>query len=69
MAAIRVLLVDDESLVRVAVKGILAAHEDIEVVGEAATGDEAVSSVERLQPHVVGSGYTHAENGWSGCRT
>jgi DNA-binding NarL/FixJ family response regulator len=53
MAAIRVLLVDDESLVRQALRGILATHEDIDVVGEAASGDEAVSSVERLHPHVV----------------
>jgi len=53
MAAIRVLVVDDESLVRQALRGILAKHEDIEVVGEAATGDEAVLAVERLQPHLV----------------
>jgi DNA-binding NarL/FixJ family response regulator len=53
MEKTRVLLVDDESLVRRILKGILAAYEDIEVVGEAATGVEAVSSVERLQPNVV----------------
>ena len=53
MEKTRVLLVDDESLVRRILKGILAAYEDIEVVGEAATGVEAISSVERLQPNVV----------------
>ena len=53
MAGIRILLVDDESLVRKILKQILATYPDVEVVGEAAAGDEAISSVERLQPHVV----------------
>src|SRR5687768_3364465 len=53
MAITRVLLVDDESLVRQVLREILAAHSDIELVGEATTGDEAIISVERLQPHVV----------------
>src|SRR4051812_31446945 len=50
---IRVLIVDDDTSVRQVVTGILSPHEDIEVVGEATTGDEAVSSVERLQPDLV----------------
>jgi DNA-binding NarL/FixJ family response regulator len=53
MAGTRVLLVDDDSLVRKVLSRILADHEDIEVVGEAATGEEAISSVGRLEPHVV----------------
>ena len=53
MAPTRVLLVDDEYLVRLVLARILADHPDLEVVGEAATGDEAISSVERLRPHVV----------------
>src|SRR5687767_108163 len=53
MAAIRILLVDDESLVRKVLRQILATYPDVEVVGEAAAGDEAISSVERLQPHIV----------------
>jgi DNA-binding NarL/FixJ family response regulator len=53
MAAIRILLVDDECLVRKVLRQILATYPDVEVVGEAAAGDEAISSVERLQPHVV----------------
>lgn len=52
-SAIRVLIVDDETLVRGVLRSILAEHQDVEVVGEAATGDEAVSSIERLQPNVV----------------
>ena len=53
MTGIRILLVDDECLVRKILKQILATYPDVEVVGEAAAGDEAISSVERLQPHVV----------------
>ena len=49
----RVLLVDDESLVRRILKQILASYQDVELVGEAATGYEAVAAVERLQPNVV----------------
>ena len=53
MAATRVLLVDDESLVRRILKQILSAYQDLELVGEAANGEEAISAVERLQPDVV----------------
>ena len=53
MAAIRVLLVDDESLVRKVLRQILAAYPDMELVGEAATGYEAISTVDRLQPDIV----------------
>ena len=49
----RVLLVDDESLVRRILKQILASYQDVELVGEAASGYEAVAAVERLQPDVV----------------
>jgi DNA-binding NarL/FixJ family response regulator len=52
-AATRVLLVDDESLVRRILKQILSAYQDLELVGEAANGEEAISAVERLQPDVV----------------
>jgi DNA-binding NarL/FixJ family response regulator len=53
MAATRVLLVDDESLVRRILKQILASYPDMELVGEASTGYEAIASVERLQPDIV----------------
>ena len=46
MATIRVLLVDDECLVRQVLTRMLTAYPNMEVVGEAATGDEAISSVE-----------------------
>ena len=53
MATTRVLLVDDESLVCRILKQILAGYQDMEVVGEAANGKEAISAVERLQPDIV----------------
>ncbi len=53
MNTIRVLLVDDECLVRKILTQILASHHDMEVIGEAATGEEAISSVENLRPHIV----------------
>ena len=53
MAPTRVLLVDDESMVRRILKQILTSYRDMELVGEAATGDEAIAAVERLQPDIV----------------
>jgi len=52
-ATTRVLLVDDESLIRRILKGILAGYQDLELVGEAANGEEAISAVARFQPDVV----------------
>jgi DNA-binding NarL/FixJ family response regulator len=51
--SITVLLVDDQALVRAGFRMILEAEEDIEVVGEASDGDEAVDAARRLQPDVV----------------
>ena len=51
--SIRVLLVDDQQLVRTGFRMILADEEGIEVVGEAANGREAVDSAARLRPDVV----------------
>jgi DNA-binding NarL/FixJ family response regulator len=48
-----VLIVDDQSLVRAGFRMILEAEEDIEVVGEAADGREAVEEGRRLKPDVV----------------
>jgi DNA-binding NarL/FixJ family response regulator len=51
--SIRVLLVDDQALVRAGFRMILDAEEDIEVVGEAADGAQAVSSAARFNPDVI----------------
>ena len=51
--SIRVLLVDDQALVRAGFRMILDAEEDIEVVGEAADGEQAVSSAARFKPDVI----------------
>jgi DNA-binding NarL/FixJ family response regulator len=48
-----VLIVDDQALVRAGFRMILEAEEDMEVVGEAADGREAVAEARRLRPDVV----------------
>ena len=50
---IRVLIVDDSSAVRDGLQSILRAHPEIEVVGEAADGLEAMDEAERLRPDVI----------------
>jgi NarL family two-component system response regulator LiaR len=52
-ATIRVLVVDDHTLVRKGTRALLAEVEDIEVVGEAADGREAVDQAETLRPDVI----------------
>lgn len=50
---IRVYLVDDHALVRTGMKMILSGETDIEVVGEAETGEDALREIRQLQPDVV----------------
>jgi PAS domain S-box-containing protein len=50
---IRVLLVDDHALVREGLRGLLKQHGDVEVVGEAWDGEEAVAFADRLRPDVI----------------
>jgi DNA-binding NarL/FixJ family response regulator/signal transduction histidine kinase len=50
---IRVFLVDDHPAVRFGVRSILARANDIELVGETGTGEEAVALVQRLRPDIV----------------
>lgn len=50
---IRIVLVDDQSLLRAGFRVLLDAHPDLTVVGEAATAEEAVATVRRERPDVV----------------
>lgn len=50
---IRVLLVDDEAMVRAGLRLVLETEEDIEVVGEATDGEEGVRAAAGLRPDVV----------------
>jgi DNA-binding NarL/FixJ family response regulator/class 3 adenylate cyclase len=50
---VRVLIVDDQALVRTGFRMILDAEEDMDVVGEAANGKEAIGEANRLNPDVV----------------
>ena len=50
---IRILIVDDQHLIRLGFQMVLEAQEDLEVVGEASDGEQAVREVARLQPDIV----------------
>jgi DNA-binding NarL/FixJ family response regulator len=50
---IRVVLADDHAVVRAGLKAVLQAARDIEVIGEAKNGLEAVAMAERAKPHVI----------------
>ena len=50
---IRVLLADDQALVRSGFRSLLEARDDMEVVGEAASGEDAVAQARALRPDVV----------------
>lgn len=50
---IRVILVDDHAVVRAGLKAVLGASRDIEIVGEASNGADAIALAERVDPDVV----------------
>jgi CheY-like chemotaxis protein len=52
-AKVRVLLVDDHAMVRQGLRGLLDAYADVEIVGEAANGEQAVALTDQLQPSVI----------------
>ena len=52
-ARIRVLLVDDQQLIRLGMRMVLESYDDLEVVGEAGEGGAAVAAAARLAPDVV----------------
>ena len=51
--AIRIYIVDDHALVRAGLRMILSAETDIEIVGEAQSGEEALPQIRKLKPDVV----------------
>jgi DNA-binding NarL/FixJ family response regulator len=53
LSPIKVMLADDQALVRAGFRSLLDAQDDIEVVGEASSGDEAVRLASELSPDVV----------------
>ncbi|MDF1477464.1 response regulator transcription factor [Leifsonia sp. H3M29-4] len=53
MSRVRVVLVDDHALMRQGISTILSAQADLEVVGEASSGEEAIEVVRRTRPDVV----------------
>ena len=53
MAKIRVLVVDDHTIVRDGIRSLLARRKDIEVVGEAADGEQAIARAAELEPDVI----------------
>ncbi|GAF94185.1 unnamed protein product, partial [marine sediment metagenome] len=53
MGSIRVLLADDHTILRQGIRVLLESQEDIEVVGEASNGREAISLAKQFRPDVV----------------
>ena len=53
MAKIRILIADDHALVREGIRALLSLCDDLEVVGEAADGSEAIAAAQKLDPDVV----------------
>ena len=51
--SIRILLADDHAMLRAGLRALLSAEPDLEVVGEAGNGEEAVALAEQLRPDVV----------------
>lgn len=49
----KILIVDDHPVTRQGLRSALGSSKEVEVVGEASSGDEAVEAVKQLQPHVV----------------
>jgi DNA-binding NarL/FixJ family response regulator len=50
---IRVLIVDDHIMVRQGLRAVLQSYPNIEVVGEAGNGEEALSSASKLHPNII----------------
>jgi len=53
MKKVRVLMIDDHPIVRSGIRMLLEQSGDIDVVGEAERGDDAVGLIKRLKPDVL----------------
>lgn len=53
MDKIKILVVDDHTLMREGIRALLGLHNDIEIVGEASEGKEAIEKVQELAPDVI----------------
>ncbi len=53
MNAIRILLADDQTIIREGIRSLLTSHEDLSVIGEAGDGEAAVAQAHKLKPDVV----------------
>ena len=53
MDTIRVLIADDQIITRSGIRSLLSAQEDIEIVGEAQNGEEAVELAGAFQPDII----------------
>jgi len=53
MQKIRILIVDDSAVVRDGLCSVIRAHSDIEIVGHARNGSEAIAEAEKLRPNVI----------------
>jgi len=62
---IHLLLVDDQDLIRRGLNALLSSDAELEVVGEAKNGQEAVLLVVALKPDVVLMDGANADHGWS----
>ena len=50
---VRVLLVDDHAMVRQGLRSMLESYDDVDIIGDASNGEEAISTIEQLRPTVV----------------
>ncbi|MGE5816789.1 MAG: response regulator [Deltaproteobacteria bacterium] len=53
MDTIKLVIADDHALFREGVRALLSAHSQLEVVGEAADGSEAIEQVKKFHPHIL----------------
>lgn len=53
MSTVRVMIVDDHAMVAEGIEAILETYDDLDVVGTASNGNEAVELADQLKPHVV----------------